>query len=513
MNKNIFTFIAEKYWSEKVHFKDSYSASLENNIRTTNFTKIKNGDSNYFNHVTHDNILSKYTVLISLYSLLLEKYFHDFEGGVFSYDFRPIGNNHPVLFNFSIDRKESFKTHLNGVKDEVQESLAYSDYSVTKLKKKLKGKNLNEFSRFGILFTENNGQKTKNNGVLLKINLSSQGFYFNFDYDKSFIQSYVIDHLQKTFKDMLLNLHSILDKSFSEIDILDDTEKRQVLFGFNNTMVDFTDYKTIVDLFEEQVEKSPENTAVIFGDCQLTYRELNSKANRLAHYLKGKCEIQPGAVVSILLPKSNETLICILAILKTGASFLPIDLNYPKERIEFILKDSNSAAVISKEKSFGIQIDNNRLILIDKIRLDEESHGNPNISISPADMAYVIYTSGSTGNPKGVMVEHSSNVNMSLYQIQKFDVSTLDRIAWFASISFDASVSEIMMALFSGATLAIPQGNVIKNKIEFISFLKSMEVSIVTFPPSYLELLMPEEYSSLRCIITAGEAANPFKAI
>jgi len=133
---------------------------------------------------------------------------------------------------------------------------------------------------------------------------------------------------------------------------------------------------------------------------------------------------------------------------------------------------------------------------------------NPDKVSGPNDLAYVIYTSGTTGNPKGVMIEHTSNINMSLDQIKFIGVTKKDKITWFASVSFDASIYEIMMGLYCGATLYIPAEETIKDKDRFIRFLKDSESTVLTLPPSYLGLLPTEDIIGLRCLITAGESPN-----
>ena len=199
-----------------------------------------------------------------------------------------------------------------------------------------------------------------------------------------------------------------------------------------------------------------------------------------------------------------------LAILKTGAAFLPIDIKYPEDRINYIINDSQLKLVItdSNTKS-SLNIDS---ININTIDLSASSSQNLGTKIMPDDIAYVIYTSGSTGKPKGVPIAHTSNINMSLQQVETFEVTANDTVIWFASVAFDASVSEIMMAFYSGACLAIPEEKDIIDTDNFIKFLKESNTTIATFPPSYLDLIENENLKNLKSIITAGEAAHPKKA-
>ncbi|MDQ8014080.1 MAG: amino acid adenylation domain-containing protein [Flavobacterium nitrogenifigens] len=295
------------------------------------------------------------------------------------------------------------------------------------------------------------------------------------------------------------------------IDFLTEQEKYQLLVEFNDTDSEYPRDKTIVDLFEEQVRKTPNNIAVVFEETKLTYQELNEKSNQLAFCISSAYTINKEDIVGVFLPKSDSSIIALLAILKLGAVYLPIDTHYPQERIDFLIQDSSLKLLVADDSD--LQIDNCNVFNIKSVRLEGYSNENINIKFSSRNLAYVIYTSGSTGQPKGVMVEHSSNVNMSLDQIKTFGVTQNDKVVWFASVAFDASVSEIMMSLYSGAALCIPSEETIKDKEEFVEFLKATQSTVVTFPPSYLALLSNEDISGLRCIITAGESADPGTAL
>ncbi|SMO97336.1 AMP-binding protein, partial [Flavobacterium nitrogenifigens] len=235
------------------------------------------------------------------------------------------------------------------------------------------------------------------------------------------------------------------------IDFLTEQEKYQLLVEFNDTDSEYPRDKTIVDLFEEQVRKTPNNIAVVFEETKLTYQELNEKSNQLAFCISSAYTINKEDIVGVFLPKSDSSIIAVLAILKLGAVYLPIDTHYPQERIDFLIQDSSLKLLVADDSD--LQIDKCNVFNIKSVRLEDYSNENINIKFSSRNLAYLIYTSGSTGQPKGVMVEHSSNVNMSLDQIKTFGVTQNDKVVWFASVAFDASVSEIMMSLYSGAAL------------------------------------------------------------
>lgn len=297
-----------------------------------------------------------------------------------------------------------------------------------------------------------------------------------------------------------------------QINFLSVNDSNQLINEFNNVKNSYPENKTIVALFEEQVARTPENVALTYENVSITYFQLNEEANRLANYLATNFSISKGQVVGVMLLKSIDYIISYLAILKIGGVYLPIDITYPKSRIDYILNDSNAKFVLSHSKISDSLNINEPIVNIDSFTIENASGSNLNLKINPKDVAYLIYTSGSTGMPKGVLVRHASNVNMSFDQIRQFEVTAKDNIVWFASVSFDASISEIMMALYSGATLIIPTEEQIKNLASFIKLVEENNVSIATFPPSYLNLLEVESLKDMRCIITAGEPANPIKA-
>ncbi|MFH6990654.1 amino acid adenylation domain-containing protein, partial [Flavobacterium collinsii] len=345
----------------------------------------------------------------------------------------------------------------------------------------------NTISRFDLHFSFSEKPEELHLGITYNTDIFSNDFVVQ-----------MLNHLEQLLEEITVNPYV----PTSQLKCLNDDEKHQLLMDFNDTEADYPKDKTIVEVFEEQVKKTPNNIAVVFEGTELTYQELNEKSNQLAYYLRENYSIKADDLVGIKLGRGETIIVAILGVLKSGAAYLPIDVNYPEERISYIEKDSQCKVVLDEEEMM--------LYNLERFR-----HSNENlIHINqPHDLAYIIYTSGSTGQPKGVMVEHTSNVNMSLAQIQSFNITESDKVVWFASVAFDASISEIMMCLYSGATLCIPTEETIKDKDEFVKFLKETKSSVVTLPPSYLGLLSEKDISGLRCLITAGESPNPGKAL
>ncbi|MCC9020710.1 non-ribosomal peptide synthetase, partial [Flavobacterium lipolyticum] len=292
-------------------------------------------------------------------------------------------------------------------------------------------------------------------------------------------------------------------------------EKHKQLFTFNDTTVAYPKDKTIVDLFEEQVAKTPDNIAIVFEDTELTYRELNERSNQLAHYLMDNYSIQPDDLIGIQLERSEWMIVAILGVLKSGGAYVPIDPEYPSSRKEYIVKDSAIALLIT-EAGFIYDIDyyEGDVFAID-VEFDSENYSSETVSKRDASdhLAYVIYTSGSTGNPKGVMVEHQAIVNTILSQITDFNVNSGSRALQFASFSFDASISETFIILLSGARLFIATELHRKDPDLLVSFIRSNAIDIATLSPSILNRIEISELTGLKTLITAGESAQYEKAI
>lgn len=260
--------------------------------------------------------------------------------------------------------------------------------------------------------------------------------------------------------------------------------------------------------FEEQVERTPEAIAVSYQEQSLSYRALNRRANQLAHYLSAS-GIGPGTLVGLCIERSLTMVISILAVLKAGGGYVPLDPAYPAERLAFMLDDAGMDLLLTQSMA-GLSHYTGPAIYTDELwRLSEqESLDNPDSGVSERDMAYVIYTSGSTGLPKGVVIEHKGLGNMIAEQIRIFDVRAVHRIGQFASFSFDASVSEMFMAWLAGAHLClIPQAWRWPAPV-LERYLQAYAITTLTLPPSVLALLPVESLPALQTIISAGETLS-----
>ena len=198
-----------------------------------------------------------------------------------------------------------------------------------------------------------------------------------------------------------------VNAKIKDIEIISNTEKNKILYEFNDTKMEYTKDKTITELFEEQVEKTPNDVAVVFEDNKLTYKEVNEKANQLARYLRKEKNIKPNDIVGVMLPRSIELISTLIGVLKSGACYIPIDPTYPEKRIEYMLENSDAKFLLTNEELFQKLNFENRINVYSKEIKIQDYHNLKNVNTS-TDRSYIIYTSGSTGLPKGVVLKHQS---------------------------------------------------------------------------------------------------------
>ena len=273
-------------------------------------------------------------------------------------------------------------------------------------------------------------------------------------------------------------------------------EKNKILYEFNDTKMEYPENKNLRDLFLDIVSQNSRNTAVSYKNESLTYQELDSKSNYLANKLCNS-GIQKGDVVGVYLNKSIELLISIWAIIKVGAIYMPMYIEYPNDRLNYMLENSNAKFLITNSKlvkntSFNI----NKELLNSYIDIKECNKLNYKIDISPNDLAYIIYTSGSTGKPKGVQISHKNLINY-IYAFRKYfdnDITCKDKFLSSTNISFDVSIFELFLPLLSGAQLVIYEEEIIKNIVTYCNSIIENNITGLYIPPNILN----EVYSILK---------------
>lgn len=261
----------------------------------------------------------------------------------------------------------------------------------------------------------------------------------------------------------------------------------------------------IHQIFENQVHKTPSNLAVTFENHSLSYFELNQKANQLAHFLQRK-GISSETLVAISMTRSIDMIIAILGVLKAGGAYVPLDPTFPKHRCDFILKDTGNPLLLTNCQDQFAHYPN--AISREKVwsNANQLSTANPDSKVKDQNLAYIIYTSGSSGEPKGVLIEHKSLPNLALSQAKLFKINAESKILQFASLSFDASVSEWTTALTQGATLCIPNIGPLSVSDALAKVLEKYEYTVATIPPSVLTILPDNLIAPLKTLVIAGES-------
>ncbi len=329
----------------------------------------------------------------------------------------------------------------------------------------------------------------------------------------------IITHFKQFTRESLFNIN----RQLSHIDILTEEERKQLLFDFNNTAAGYPQHKTIHQLFNQQVEKTPGGIAV--GGVRshlpteyvvITYKKLNETADCLANQLI-KQGVAPDDIIGIMAERTLEMITAILAVLKSGGVYMPLEPGYPGDRVDFMVKDSSPKLLLmTKDTKNKIKFKRN-VILIEEIDRQEDSQKKKDQDLTSNNLAYVIYTSGSTGQPKGMLIEHKNVVRLMVNDRFLFDFNHYDVWTMFHSYCFDFSVWEMYGALLYGGKLVLIPGMIARDPVRYLDILKDEKVTVLNQTPSAFyslsaeELKFPGKELHLRYIIFGGEALMPQK--
>ncbi|MHB9147923.1 MAG: non-ribosomal peptide synthetase [Candidatus Amoebophilus sp.] len=345
-----------------------------------------------------------------------------------------------------------------------------------------------------------------------------------FGYAMSLYEEETIKRFIATYQEILAQLADLAGNELKweelkvrEIKYLNELDYKLLINVWNATDKEYPREKTIQQLFEEQVERTPHHVAIVYEEIKLSYRQLNERANCLAHYLKDTYDIQPDDLIALCLDRSEQMLIAILAVLKAGGAYVPMDPSYPDDRIAYLLEDTDAKVVLVSEVyqerlekiSQAIGKEEIGIVAIDSKAIREEllvhPAANPTTATTSTNLAYVIYTSGTTGKPKGVMIEHKGVINLAIDHATEFTLNSSNEVKnclWYANYVFDAHVSEVYSAILSGCTIYLI-GNSLRHDIEQLSsYIESNVINVATIPPA---LLNDKNILKLNKLVVAGE--------
>ena len=427
----------------------------------------------------------------------------------------------------------TFADYLSSVRKNLLDAHDHQNFSASRLLKQLNLKrDPSRLPIFTVVFNLDQSQPISFFDLQVEVNLNPNGsskfdLFFNVtdtptgllvdcEYNPDLFEQHTIKRWTEYYQTLLSGVAANPESRSSELPLMSEAERFQLLSGWNNTRKEYSGTNRLHELFEAQVELTPDTAAVIFEDEQLTYRELNRRANQLAHHLRG-LGVGRGDVVGICVERSLEMVLGLLAILKAGGAYLPLDPTDPRERLTLMLKDAQSRLVLTQERLPARLPDDAAQLLYldaDAARFAQERTDNPVSDVTAEDLAYVIYTSGSTGRPKGVMNTHGGICNRLLWMQDAYQLTADDRVLQKTRYNFDVSVWEFFWPLITGASLVLARPAGHRDSAYLALLIAEQQITTLHFVPSMLQVFIGEEgleqCTCVRRVVCSGEAL-PFE--
>ncbi|NEU81442.1 non-ribosomal peptide synthetase [Nostoc sp. UIC 10630] len=338
------------------------------------------------------------------------------------------------------------------------------------------------------------------------------GLIGSWEYNSDLFEADTIARMTSHFQTLLAAIIANPNQSIGELPMLSQPERHQLLVEWNDTYTPYPHSKCIHELFEEQVEKTPDAIAVVYENESLTYQQLNLRANQLAHYLH-TLGVKPEVLVGICIERSPLMLVGLLGILKAGGAYVPLDPAYPQERLAFMLADAQVSVLLTQESLVTtLPPHQARVVCLDSATFSTIAENLPH-TVTTDNLAYVIYTSGSTGRPKGVQIEHRGLLNLVFWHQQAFAVSSLDRVTQVAGVAFDACGWEIWPYLTAGASIHFPDDETRLYPEQMRDWLLSKAITISFLPTPMAEKVLSLNWpanAALRTLLTGGDQLHQY---
>ncbi len=432
-----------------------------------------------------------------------------------------------LVMRTNLSGNPSFRELLSQVQEVVLSAYSHQDLPFEKLVEELQTKQ--DFSRsplFQVKFALQSQQvsalelpglslnaieiesKTAKFDLTLEAQESSAGINGWFEYNTDLFDADTISRMIGNWQVLLEGVVAQPDQQISHLPILTEAEKHQLLVEWNDIEADYPKNVCLHQLVERQVEKTPDAVAIIFGNQQLTYKELNCRANQFAHYLQAM-GVKPQTPVAIFMELCLDVAVGILGITKAGGVLLPLDLKYPKERLAFILEETQAPVLLTQQRLLTeLPPYQGDIVCLDTSwqTITKQSLENPDTDVKPENLAYILYTSGSTGKPKGVMLSHFVCCNRELWEQKTYPLTTKDRIllksAW--------SSKEFFWTLLAGATAVMMRPGGYQDTNYLVNLIAEQKITVISVVPTVLKLML-EEFNiancrNLRHIFCVGEA-------
>ncbi|MFA7117094.1 MAG: amino acid adenylation domain-containing protein, partial [Bacteroidales bacterium] len=486
--------------------------------------------------LANENNISLYMLLFGAYVILLHKHSHDTDIVVGT----PIANRkngltdnligifiNNLAIRSNITGDLSIKKFINQLKNNLFEAYQNQEAPFETVLKKLQLKrNLSISPLFQVMFNLLNAHNEQLNfdgtevdyldipRKIAKYDLSLIMSERNdelrgiFEYNSDLHKPSSIERISKHYENIIAFILESFEHKISEIPILTRSEQTLLLTEINNTNSEYPEDKCYHQLFEEAVKEHPQKTAVLFANKQITYEELNKKANQLAAYLRNK-QIGENHFVGIYLDRSIEMVIALIAVMKTGAAYIPLDPIYPKDRIKLILDDASPKAIITHKNLFdNLPETSAELIDINNQEIGQSASKNLKLNTKASAVAYQIYTSGSTGKPKGVQIQHSALNNFLLSMAKKPGCTKTDVLLAVTTISFDIAGLELFMPLLAGAKVVVAKQEEARNADLLINLIEKHNPTILQATPVTFKMLLMANWkgSNYLKVLCGGEA-------
>ncbi len=319
----------------------------------------------------------------------------------------------------------------------------------------------------------------------------------------------MLGHLQTLLEGIITRS----EQRLSELSLLTSTENQKLIFDWNQTQIEYPErYQCLHQLFEQQAERQPDAVAVVYEDQELTYRELNARANQLSLHLQS-LGVRPEVLVGICVERSLEMVVGLLAILKAGAAYVPLDPSYPAERLRFMLADAGAPVLLTQQRLLSLLPAHNATVVCLDTDWETIAQSCPTTAAATTEnLAYMIYTSGSTGLPKGAMTTHGAIVNRLLWMQQAYELTESDRVLQKTPLSFDVSGWELFWPLITGARMVLARPDGHKDSSYLIKLITEQQITTLHFVPSMLQAFLEdrgvERCKTLRRVICSGEALS-----
>ena len=503
-------FNALEYWKEKLREAKNSERLIHDYYDDTTYKKknysmlIDKKSGTQLSKICRNNKFLVYVFLVSTLKINLSKYMFkkNVTVGIPYYNSesrKKIIYSKVLPLTTCIDYEKTYLEYMMSIKEQILEIYKNQDYLNSMVL--LQNNVANDVKLTPITICMKNLHQEKYINYICNSSKNEISFLFEILRDNSIkldvvynarnFSKVTIENLTKSCSHILNEVLNDYNQKIKDIKILSEKEINQILYEFNNTKYDYNKDRTIQELFEEQVEKTPNNIAIVFEDKRLTYKELNEKSNQLARILRNK-GVKSDSIVGIMIERSLEMIIGIMAILKSGGAYLPIEPNHTKKRIEYMLKDCESKILLSTESLLDCIDFNGKSINLFKENLYEGDSSDLEKINNSSDLVYVIYTSGTTGIPKGVMIEHRSLSNLIL-GLKKNIYQRYDKFLRIGLVSpyyFDASIKQIFASILNGHCLYIISEDIRKDGGELIKYYEKNKIEIADGTPMHMKMML-----------------------